>query len=41
MFLVIIILVLKYIGKIKATIGTKVLVLTLALALTKFSFPCT
>ena len=41
MFLVIIILVLIYIGKIKAIIETIVLVLTLALAITKLSFLCT
>ena len=40
MFLVIIILVLKFIGKTKAIIETIVLVLTLALAITKLSFLC-
>ena len=41
MFLVIIILVLLFTGKIKAIIETIVLVLTLALAITKLSFLCT
>ena len=41
MFLVIILLVLIFIGKIKAIIETIVLVLTLALTITKLSFLCT
>ena len=41
MFLVIKILVLIFIGKIKAIIETIVVVLTLALAITKLSFLCT
>ena len=41
MFLVLIILVLIFVGIVKASIETIVLVSTLVLAITKLSFPCT